>query len=150
MSDATTSRKMRGVRLGGGKKVSEAVLAEHFPDIDPGVTVFGDRVLVQLALPKAQTSGGIYKPDETQELDKWRAQLGKIVHMGPVAYKDRRTMDDWPEGAWVAVGDYVRVPQYGGDKWEIKRNGTSALFVIFQDTDVIGTVHGNPLDHMTE
>jgi len=150
MSGATTSRKNKGVRLSGKTKVAGAILAEHFPDIDPGVTPFGDRVLVQLALPKEKTAGGIIKPDETQELDKWRVQLGKIISMGPVAYRDRNTLEPWAEGAWVAEGDYIRVPQYGGDKWEIKRNGKEALFVIFQDTDVIGKVHGNPLDHMIE
>ena len=149
MSDATTSRKLKGVRL-GGPKVSQAMLDAHFPDIDPGVTVFGDRVIVQLAKPKAQSAGGIWKPDETQEIDKWRAQLGKVISLGPVAYKDRRTMETWPEGDWGKPGDSVRVPQYGGDKWEVKRSGNSALFVIFQDTDVIGLVHGNPLDHISE
>jgi hypothetical protein len=40
----------------------------------------------------------------------------------------------------------VRVPKYGGDRWEVPLpNGESALFVIFNDLDIIGKVEGDPL-----
>jgi hypothetical protein len=55
-------------------------------------------------------------------------------------------MDPWPEGSWCTPGDYVRVPKYGGDRWEVPlSNGESALFVIFNDLDIIGQVTGDPL-----
>jgi hypothetical protein len=38
------------------------------------------------------------------------------------------------------------VPKYGGDRWEVPlANGESALFVIFNDLDIIGQVTGDPL-----
>jgi len=149
MSDATNSRKLSKVRL-VGKNVSAKVLEEYFPTIDPGILPFGDRVLVQLAKPPEMSSGGIIKPEESVEMDKWRAQVARVVSKGPVAFKDRKTLEDWPEGGWAEAGDYVRVPQYGGDKWEVERNGLKALFVVFQDTDIIGKIDGNPLDHINE
>ena len=27
-------------------------------------------------------------------------------------------MQGWPEGSWCEVGDYIRVPKWGGDRWE--------------------------------
>jgi hypothetical protein len=43
-------------------------------------------------------------------------------------------------------GDFVRVPKYGGDRWEVAINrDDSAMFVIFNDLDIIGQVTGDPL-----
>ena len=43
-------------------------------------------------------------------------------------------------------GEYVRVAKYGGDRWEVPMpNGESALFVIFNDLDIIGRVNVDPL-----
>jgi hypothetical protein len=38
------------------------------------------------------------------------------------------------------------VPKYGGDRWEVSLpTGETALFVIFNDLDIIGQVSGDPL-----
>ena len=66
--------------------------------------------------------------------------------VGALAFKNRNTMESWPEGSWCKPGDYVRVPKYGGDRWEVPmESGESALFVIFNDLDIIGQVTGDPL-----
>jgi hypothetical protein len=56
----------------------------------------------------------------------------------------------WPEGAWASPGEYVRVPKYGGDRWELDLDPNDpdkkVLFVIFEDKDLIGKITGNPLD----
>lgn len=71
------------------------------------------------------------------------------MHVGPLAFKNRNTMELWPEGSWCTDGDFVRVPKYGGDRWEVPLdkdpNGEKALFVIFNDLDIIGKVTGDPL-----
>ena len=56
-------------------------------------------------------------------------------------------MKTWPEGEWCKAGEYVRVAKYGGDRWEVKVPGSdeSAMFVIFNDLDIIGQVTGDPL-----
>jgi len=41
--------------------------AECFPDIDPGIEVAGDRVLVQLRREKDRSKGGIILVDETRQ-----------------------------------------------------------------------------------
>ena len=129
---------------------SENALAEAFPAADAGVQPFGSRVLVQIRTPKTKTSGGIILHSESRDTEKWNTQVAKVVSVGPLAFKNRNTMDQWPEGSWCKTGDFVRVPKYGGDRWEValgSKDGQSesAMFVIFNDLDIIGQVTGDPL-----
>ena len=83
-------------------------------------------------------------------LQKTMDMIGKVVCVGPLAYKNRDTMQSWPEGSWAQVGDYVRVPKWGGDRWEIRvpgsdRDEESVLFMTLNDHELIARVSGNPL-----
>ena len=125
---------------------SESAMAEAFPDVDPGVQPFGSRVLVQIRSPKQKTASGIIIDRGSKDTEKWNTQVGKILAVGPLAFKNRNTMESWPEGSWCKEGDYVRVAKYGGDRWEVPlADGESALYVIFNDLDIIGQVVGDPL-----
>jgi co-chaperonin GroES (HSP10) len=120
--------------------------AEAFPTADPGITPFGSRVLVQIRTPRTKTASGIIIDNGSRDTEKWNTQVARVVSVGALAFKNRNTMDPWPEGSWCTPGDYVRVPKYGGDRWEVQlSNGESALFVIFNDLDIIGQVTGDPL-----
>ena len=125
---------------------SENALAEAFPAVDPGIQPFGSRVLVQIRNPKQRTASGIIIDPGSKDTEKWNTQVAKIIALGPLAFKNRNTMEPWPEGDWCGVGEFVRVAKYGGDRWEVPydRNET-ALFVIFNDLDIIGRVTGDPL-----
>lgn len=127
----------------------ENALAEAFPVCDAGVQPFGSRVLVQIRTPKTKTASGIILHSETKDTEKWNTQVAKVVSVGPLAFKNRDTMQPWPEGSWCTKGDFVRVPKYGGDRWEklVDKDGESenAMFVIFNDLDIIGRVEGDPL-----
>jgi co-chaperonin GroES (HSP10) len=124
----------------------EHALSEAFPNADSGVRPFGSRVLVQIRNPKQKTASGIILDTGTQETEKWNTQSAKVVSVGPLAFKNRNTMESWPEGDWCKPGDFVRVPKYGGDRWEVSLGDLgSALFVIFNDLDIVGQVTGDPL-----
>lgn len=124
----------------------EDAMKEAFPDIDSGIQPFGSRVLVQIRTPKKQTASGIIIDLGTQDTERWNTQIAKVVALGPLAFKNRDTMKDWPEGNWCAAGDCVRVAKYGGDRWHVTLpDGNEALFVIFNDLDIIGRVTGDPL-----
>jgi co-chaperonin GroES (HSP10) len=126
--------------------MSAEALLEAFPDADPGITPFGSRVLVQIRSPKTKTASGIIIDNGSRDTEKWNTQVAKVVSVGALAFKNRNTMDSWPEGSWCKPGDYVRVAKYGGDRWEVPMpNGETALFVIFNDLDIIGQVTGDPL-----
>ena len=90
-------------------------LAWAFPDVNPGMVPFGGRVIVQLRRIKKKT-GRIILVEETKENEKWNNMIGKVVSVGPLAYKNRDTMASWPEGSWASVGDFVRVPKWGDER----------------------------------
>ena len=124
---------------------SEDALAEAFPAADAGVQPFGSRVLVQIRTPKKKV-GSILLVQDTKDTEKWNTQVAKVIAVGSLAYKNRNTQELWPEGQWCQPGDFVRVPKYGGDRWEVPLNkDENAMFVIFNDLDVIGKVTGDPL-----
>jgi co-chaperonin GroES (HSP10) len=124
-----------------------ASVDEAFPPCEPGIHPFGSRVLVQIRTPKSKTKGGIILTSETRETDAWNTQIAKVVLVGELAFKNRTTMDPWPEGSWCKPGDFVRVPKYGGDRWTVKTTDgeDEALLVIFNDLDLVGKVTGDPL-----
>jgi co-chaperonin GroES (HSP10) len=130
-------------------KAYKDALAEAFPETDSGIQPFGSRILVQIRTAKSKTSGGIILTNDSKDTEKWNTQVGKVINIGPLAFKNRNTMDGWPEGQWCNEGDFVRVPKYGGDRWEVpldeKPMGEKAMFVIFNDLDIIGKVTGDPL-----
>jgi co-chaperonin GroES (HSP10) len=126
----------------------ENAMEEAFPAVDAGIQPFGSRVLIQIRTPKKKSAGGIIIDIHgSNETEKWNTQIGKVVAMGPLAFKNRNDMKPWPEGDWCKAGEYVRVAKYGGDRWEVKIPGKddSAMFVIFNDLDIIGQVTGDPL-----
>ena len=126
--------------------MSVEALREAFPDADPGIIPFGSRVLVQIRTPQTKTASGIIIDNGSRDTEKWNTQVAKVVNVGALAFKNRNSMEPWPEGSWCKPGDHVRVPKYGGDRWEVPlSNGESALFVIFNDLDIIGQVSGDPL-----
>ena len=128
----------------------EQTLVEAFPVLDPLMLPYGGRVLVQLrAVKEKVTSAGIYIPEETKQVEKWNTMVGKVIAIGPLAFRNRDTNEPWPEGAWAAIGDFVRVPKWGGDRWEIdfedERGAKGrALFTFFNDHELIGKVTGDP------
>lgn len=125
---------------------SENALAEAFPAAEAGIQPFGSRVLVQIRSPKQRTASGIILDSGSRDTEKWNTQVGKVISVGPLAFKNRNTMASWPEGDWCKPGDFVRVAKYGGDRWAVPTPaGDDALFVIFNDLDIIGSVVGDPL-----
>jgi co-chaperonin GroES (HSP10) len=129
-------------------------LDQAFPEADPGLVPFGSRVLVQKRSPREVTRGGIVVPHETQETEFWNTQVAKVITLGPAAFKNRDSLEVWPEGNWCEEGAYVRVPKYGGDKWFVdlddamrqKTGADKAAFVLYNDLDLIGQITCNPMD----
>jgi co-chaperonin GroES (HSP10) len=130
---------------------NEAEITWAFPSVDPGAKPLGGRILVQLRRTKKKaTSMGIILVEETKETEKWQNMVARVIEIGPLAFKHRDTMQSWPEGSWCAVGDYIRVPKWGGDRWEVKvpdedELEDSALFMVLNDHEVIAKLTGDPL-----
>jgi co-chaperonin GroES (HSP10) len=127
---------------------NSADLQEAFPVVDPGAVPLGARVLVQMRLPKRKmTSSGIILAAETVDTEKAQNPIGKVVAVGPLAFKKRDTMEPWPEGTWVEVGDYVRVPRWTGDRWEVPVSQDDVVqFMLMNDHEVVAKLTSNPLE----
>ncbi len=126
------------------EKISESVLTssnaikfnyrmdEAFPDIDPGMKPFGALALFQIRRPKKFTASGFELPADTRATEYYNTQVAKVLALGNLCFKTVRNVKtdafpdgeekifDWPEGDWFKVGDFVRVPRYGGDRYTIK------------------------------
>ena len=130
----------------------EQSMEDAFPDVEPGIDPFGSRILVQIRtakkMTKAREEGGIELTNETREAIAYNVQVAKVRAIGPVAFRNRTTLEAWPEGDWAKVGDFVRVPKYGGDRWErpIPGSDDMALFVVFNDLELVGKVTVDPRD----
>lgn len=129
---------------------SAASLDETFPPVDPQTVPLGARVLVQLARTIKKSKGGIVLVEETKETLKWNNQVAKVIALGPLAFRNRKDAAAWPEGMWVDVGDYIRVPRWNGDRIEIAvKDGDPIIFVVFNDHEIISKLTGNPLEVRT-
>lgn len=120
-------------------------LADAFPEIDPGFQPLGSRVLVQVRRAKRKTKGGVILIDETRDTEQWNTQVARVIAVGPLAFKNRNTMQPWPEGDWVTKGSFVRAPKYGGDRFSVPHDGDEIIFVVINDLDLVGIVTGDPL-----
>jgi co-chaperonin GroES (HSP10) len=113
--------------------------AECFPDIDPGIDVAGDRVLVQLRREKTMSKGGIILVDETKATLRFNETVAKVKQVGPLAYKSPDTLEPWPEGPWCSAGDLVRTIKYGGDRFVVnpEDGGSPVVFITIQAREII-------------
>jgi co-chaperonin GroES (HSP10) len=119
-------------------------LDDAFPDVDCGIKPLGSRVIVQIRKSKQQTKSGLYIPEEVRKTEASNTQVAKVVAIGALAYCNRNTMEQWPEGAWCSIGEFVRSPKYGGDRWTVTHDDEEVEFVMFNDLDILGKVTGDP------
>ena len=115
---------------------------ECFPDIDPGIDVAGDRVLVQLRREKTTSKGGIILVDETKATLRFNETVAKVRQIGPLAYKSPDTLEPWPEGPWCQVGDLVRTIKYGGYRFVVNPDddGAPVVFITIQAREIISRI----------
>lgn len=131
-----------------------------FPDVAPAIYPCGMFILVQLSFPKKRKlvpgtgKNGIPPkyilfPDEAVTSQQARSQTALVRALGPVAYRNRETMREWPEGSWCRPGKFIRTPMYGGDRIAVAVPGRDpsdeALFVLFRDQDCLSVITGDPL-----
>jgi len=120
-------------------------VSKHFPEVPSSFEPAGNQILVQLRTVATKTAGGILLATETRDFNQGNTQIGRLVKVGHIAYKDRASGDSWKEGAWAGIGDIVVVPKWGGFRFELPVPGTEdmAVFAVFEDFNVKGTITDN-------
>jgi len=129
---------------------SYGTIDDAFPKVDPGHEPFHNKILVQLRLTREKTKGGVIISEGSREAEQWNTQVGKVLKIGPMAFKNRSNGEPWPEGAWFKVGDFVRIPKFRTDMFHIKMpNGDLALFALLNDLDISAKLTCDPREVMT-
>jgi co-chaperonin GroES (HSP10) len=121
---------------------------EVFPEVDPQFRPFGAKILVQVRRVMRKSKGGIILTSESTDTEAWNMQVGKLIAIGPVAFKNRRDNSEWPEGKWASVGDFVRFPRHLGDRIHVPLDdgkGDPVVILILDDHNLLGAYTGDPM-----
>ena len=76
----------------------------------------GWRILVLPYRGKGKTDGGIYLPDAIVQEQTVSTQVGYVLKVGELAYKDA---EKFPMGPWCDQGDWVMFARYSGSRFKI-------------------------------
>jgi co-chaperonin GroES (HSP10) len=77
--------------------------------------------------------GGIFLPDEVQEKSQISTQLGYVLKVGPLAYKDE---SKFPDGPWCQEKQWVMFARYAGSRFQIDGGEVRIL----NDDEVLATI----------
>ena len=76
----------------------------------------GWRILILPYRGKGKTEGGILLPDKLVEEGQVSTQVGYVLKVGSLAYKDT---EKFPAGPWCAEKDWVMFARYAGSRFKI-------------------------------
>jgi len=93
----------------------------------------GWRILILPYQGKSKTSGGIFIPSEVQEKSNISTQVGYVLKVGPLAYKDT---EKFPSGAWCEEKQWVMFARYAGSRFQIDGGEVRIL----NDDEILATI----------
>tara|TARA_R100000654_G_scaffold4666_1_gene13686 strand:+ start:969 stop:1418 length:450 start_codon:yes stop_codon:yes gene_type:complete len=76
----------------------------------------GWRLLILPYRGKGKTDGGIYLPDNVVNEQTVSTQVGYVLKVGTLAYKDA---EKFPTGPWCEQGNWVMFARYAGSRFKI-------------------------------
>ena len=98
----------------------------------------GWRLLILPYKGKGRTESGIYLPDKVVEEQSVSTQVGYVLKVGELAYRDG---DKFPDGPWCAKGDWVMFARYAGSRFKIDGGEVRIL----NDDEILAKI-ANPED----
>ena len=93
----------------------------------------GWRILILPYQGKGKSAGGIFLPTETQEKSQISTQVGYVLKLGPLAYKDT---DKFPDGAWCQEQQWVMFARYAGSRFQLDGGEVRIL----NDDEILSTI----------
>ncbi len=93
----------------------------------------GWRILVMPFQVKEKSKGGIIIAQETLDRARAAVQVGYVLKMGPLCYKDE---ERYPTGAWCKPKDWVIFARYAGSRMQIDGGEIRML----NDDEILGTI----------
>ena len=131
----TTSHALENKYEAEDKKATEAPSKTNLDKL-PNPT--GWRLLVMPFQVKEKSEGGVIIAQETLDRARAAVQVGYVLKMGPLCYKDD---DKYPTGPWCKPKDWVIFARYAGSRMGIDGGEIRML----NDDEVLGTI-GDPKD----
>mgnify|MGYP003676938264 FL=1 len=96
-------------------------------------TPTGWRILVMPFAVKEKTEGGIIIAQETLDRARIQTQVGYVLKMGDLCYKDG---DRYPTGPWCQEKQWVLFARYAGSRMTIDGGEIRML----NDDEILGTI----------
>ncbi len=93
----------------------------------------GWRILILPYQGKAKTAGGIFLPSDVQEKNNVSTQVGYVLKVGPLAYKDN---EKFPSGPWCEEKQWVMFARYAGSRFQIDGGEVRIL----NDDEILATI----------
>jgi chaperonin GroES len=93
----------------------------------------GWRILILPYRGKDKTTGGVFLPEEVQEKSKISTQVGYVLRVGPLAYKDT---SKFPDGPWCREKQWVMFARYAGSRFQIDGGEVRIL----NDDEILATI----------
>ena len=117
------------------KKISihEASKEPEKTNLDKLPDPTGWRILVMPFRVKEKSEGGIIIAQETLDRARAAVQVGYVLKMGPLCYKDE---ERYPTGAWCKPKDWVIFARYAGSRMQIDGGEIRML----NDDEILGTI----------
>lgn len=127
-------------------KTFEPPVYQPFPELDCKIKAGGYRVLIQLKRPRTHSRGGIEILESTRNQEVFDTFIGKVLSVGPCAFRDKQTGQAWEVGKFAKPGDVIIAPKYGGQRLNY---GDDVLFIITDD-QVLGVINEKDVDAALE
>jgi co-chaperonin GroES (HSP10) len=93
----------------------------------------GWRILILPYQGKSKTAGGIFFPSEVQEKNNISTQVGYVLKVGPLAYRDT---SKFPSGPWCQEKQWVMFARYAGSRFQIDGGEVRIL----NDDEILATI----------
>ena len=93
----------------------------------------GWRILVMPFAVKEKTEGGIIIAQEALDRARIATQVGYVLKMGDLCYKDE---EKYPTGPWCTEKDWVVFARYAGSRMQIEGGEIRML----NDDEILGTI----------
>jgi len=93
----------------------------------------GWRILILPYKGRAKTESGIVLPDEVQDKKQISTQVGYVLRIGPLAYKDT---EKFPSGPWCEEKQWVMFARYAGSRFQIDGGEVRIL----NDDEILATI----------
>ena len=101
-------------------------------------TPTGWRILILPYRGQGKTEGGILLADKTLEQQQVSTQVGYVLKVGSLAYKDE---NKFPSGPWCAEKEWVMFARYSGSRFNIDGGEVRIL----NDDEILARI-SNPED----